>query len=165
MPTFGIRRWPLGYLSAQDNLCTVRSCLVDSFGAPYSRTTLNFAAQKGDSEERIYIFYADEKSVGVKTMRKWVPWLALPCPRECLDRPSISHRFLGVLDERKIENGILIYNNAMTPSANKVITSMAESFTLEAFQENELLVNITHHMLVPTHEVMTPEEKKALLQK
>lgn len=67
------------------------------------------------------------------------------------------------MDERKIECGILIYASAMTPSANKVIVSMAQQFTLEAFQEAELLVNITHHIMVPRHEVMKPEEKKALL--
>lgn len=42
---------------------------------------------------------------------------------------------------------------------------MAQQFTIEAFQESELLVNITHHVLVPKHEVLKPEEKKLLLQK
>jgi DNA-directed RNA polymerase I, II, and III subunit RPABC1 len=51
----------------------------------------------------------------------------------------------------------------MTPSANKVITAMSAQFTIEAFQESELLVNITHHILVPKHEVMTADEKKQLL--
>lgn len=105
------------------------------------RSVLNFVAQKPDTDERIYVFYTDEKSVGIKTMRK----------------------FIGVLDERKIESGILIYASAMTPSANKVIVSMAQQFTLEAFQEAELLVNITHHIMVPKHEVMKPAEKAALL--
>ncbi|POW15042.1 hypothetical protein PSHT_07215 [Puccinia striiformis] len=97
------------------------------------RTKINFAAVNPDTTQSIYIYYADEKSVGIKTMRK------------------------------KIECGILIYSQAMTPSANKVIASMAQQFTLEAFQEAELLVNITRHIMVPRHEVMKPEEKKALL--
>lgn len=79
--------------------------------------------------------------MGIKTMRK----------------------FISILDERKLESGILIYSSAMTPSANKVIASMAQQFSLEAFQEAELLVNITHHIMVPRHEVMSTEEKKALL--
>lgn len=53
----------------------------------------------------------------------------------------------------------------MTPSANKVITAMAAQFSIEAFIESELLVNITHHSLVPTHAVLTPVEKKQLLSK
>ncbi|KAH9440907.1 hypothetical protein MJO28_016122 [Puccinia striiformis f. sp. tritici] len=105
------------------------------------RTKINFAAVNPDTTQSIYIYYADEKSVGIKTMRK----------------------FISILDDRKIECGILIYSQAMTPSANKVIASMAQQFTLEAFQEAELLVNITRHIMVPRHEVMKPEEKKALL--
>ena len=42
---------------------------------------------------------------------------------------------------------------------------MAQQYRLEEFSESDLLVNITHHALVPKHEVLTPEEKKTLLEK
>lgn len=42
---------------------------------------------------------------------------------------------------------------------------MSSQFQIEAFQESELLVNITHHVLVPQHEVLKAEEKRELLQK
>lgn len=42
---------------------------------------------------------------------------------------------------------------------------MASQFQIEAFQESELLVNITHHVLVPQHEVLRQDEKRELLSK
>merc|ERR1712039_1166308 len=36
---------------------------------------------------------------------------------------------------------------------------------IEVFDENELIVNITHHELVPQHVPLTEEEKQQLLQR
>ena len=41
----------------------------------------------------------------------------------------------------------------------------APKFLIEQFQEQELLVNITEHVLVPKHEVLTQDEKETLLKR
>ncbi|TNY21191.1 DNA-directed RNA polymerase II subunit E [Rhodotorula diobovata] len=108
------------------------------------KAKINFSASKPEAaSESIYVFYSEEASVGIKTMRK----------------------FIDILESQKFPRGILIYKTSMTPSANKVISAMASQFQIEAFQESELLVNITQHVLVPKHEVLSAEQKKQLLQR
>jgi len=106
------------------------------------RSPLNFfTVSQNDPTEMLYVFFCEEKSVGIKTMRK----------------------FLGILEEKAIRRGIIIFPGNMTPSARKVIVAMQQQFKLEEFAETDLLVNITHHTLVPKHEVLSPAEKKELL--
>ena len=42
---------------------------------------------------------------------------------------------------------------------------MSSKYHLESFNETELLVNITQHVLVPKHVVLTFQEKKDLLER
>jgi DNA-directed RNA polymerase I, II, and III subunit RPABC1 len=95
-------------------------------------------------------------------------------------------RLLTILEEKAIKRGIIVFPGNMTPSARKVssetsfehcrtsdyliiqtkvIVAMAQQYKLEEFSESDLLVNITHHALVPKHEVLTAEGKKVLLEK
>ncbi|KAK2460920.1 hypothetical protein APHAL10511_007390 [Amanita phalloides] len=113
-------------------------------GGIVDRSKLNFyTSSPNDPANQIFVYFSEERSVGVKTMRK----------------------MLGILEQRNIQRGIMVFPGNMTPSARKVIVAMAHQYRLEEFSESDLLVNITHHTLVPRHEVLTPEEKKLLLEK
>ncbi|WFD31053.1 DNA-directed RNA polymerases II 24 kDa polypeptide (RNA polymerase II subunit 5) [Malassezia sp. CBS 17886] len=122
----------------------------DSFKAEMStngvvdRNRMNFFTSHRDNpEERLFVFYATERNVGVKTMRQ----------------------FINVLEEKSITRGIIIWSDKMTSAAKKVIEAMRLQLVLEDFEEAYLLVNITHHQLVPKHEVLSAEEKAALLER
>ncbi|KAF8150762.1 RNA polymerase [Crassisporium funariophilum] len=108
------------------------------------RGQLNFyTTSRANPTDQLFIFFSEERSVGVKTMRK----------------------LLGILEEKSIQRGIIVFPGNMTPSARKVIVAMAAQFRLEEFSEADLLVNIVHHTLVPRHEVLTPQDKTMLLEK
>ena len=81
-----------------------------------SRASLNFfTAHQNNTNEQMYIFFTDEKSVGVKTMRKYV--------RRTATWPTHAHlrfRLLGILEEKNIQRGIIVFPGNMTPSARKV---------------------------------------------
>ncbi|KAI0635719.1 DNA-directed RNA polymerase RPB5 subunit [Trametes polyzona] len=124
------------------DLATFRSHYANQSGS-VDRSQLNFFTNHRDNPaHQIFIFFTDEKSVGIKTMRK----------------------LLGILEEKNIGQGIIVFPGNMTPSARKVIVAMASQYKLEEFSESDLLVNITHHTLVPKHELLTPEQKKELLE-
>ncbi|EKM57769.1 uncharacterized protein PHACADRAFT_251606 [Phanerochaete carnosa HHB-10118-sp] len=125
------------------DLATFRSLYANQMGS-VDRSQLNFFTNhQNNPMEQIFTFFSDEKSVGVKTMRK----------------------ILNILEEKNIQRGIIVFPGIMTPSARKVIVAMASQYKLEEFSEADLLVNITHHTLVPRHDVLTPEQKKNLLEK
>ncbi|KAG4302474.1 hypothetical protein PCK1_001310 [Pneumocystis canis] len=136
-----------GYLMSQEEL----DITLEQFKQQYctingvDRSTLTFYARPppGSNKEQIYVAFQREPSIGISAMQS----------------------FVHTLQEHGHKIGILIYQTSITPSANKIIATMAGKFTIEAFQESDLLVNITHHELVPKHIVLTPEEKKELLER
>lgn len=120
---------------------------VPARGLTSRRNTLSFYARPPPEEaaERgtIYVEFLAEPSVGIKEMRN----------------------FVHVLGDHHHKTGILVYQTSMTPSANKIVQTVASQFAIETFQESDLIVNITHHELVPKHIVLSPAEKAELLKR
>ncbi|KAJ7746394.1 RNA polymerase [Mycena metata] len=135
-----------GFQVSEDELNMDLNTFRDTFASNGSvdRMQLNFfAASRLNTSDLVYIYFSEEKNVGVKSMRK----------------------LLQILEEKAIQRGIIVFPSTMTSSARKVITAMAATYKLEEFSESDLLVNIVHHTLVPRHDVLSQEEKKLLLEK
>eukprot|EP00922_Rhytidocystis_sp_ex-Travisia-forbesii_P057626 GHVS01085307.1.p1 GENE.GHVS01085307.1~~GHVS01085307.1.p1 ORF type:complete len:207 (-),score=18.36 GHVS01085307.1:231-851(-) len=102
------------------------------------------AGLRTDQTQRIIVYFADEtKKTGVKPIRE------------------LSER----MEERNIPKAILVTQNVLTAFAKDAISEAAPRHVIEYFLETELLVNITHHELVPKHVPLNSAEKVNLLQR
>ena len=90
----------------------------------------------------IWVEFSSEPSIGVRQMRN----------------------FGQHIDSHKFHTGILVTQQTITSSALKLIPVLRPR-TIETFLEQDLLVNITHHELVPQHILLSHEEKKKLLER
>lgn len=86
----------------------------------------------------------------------------------CSDVTSVGTKqirnFLHLVDEQNYHSGLFITATAVSSAAARLLTSLPGRFC-EHFLEQELLVNITHHELVPKHILLSAEEKKRLLER
>lgn len=107
-------------------------------------TALSFPVGRRDKpDDRIVVFFSDDMKINV----------------------SVVSNYAQRLNRDQIERAIIIYKGTVTPTAKQGIQDLQPFFFIEYFDENELVVNITEHELVPTHVVLTSEEKKALLKR
>lgn len=141
-----------GYFITQEeidmSLDEFRSKHCDAIGRPQRKLMCFQANPTPESLEKfpnmgsLWVEFCDEPSVGIKTMKNFVIHIS----------------------EKNFSCGIFIYQNGITSSANKLIPSVAPA-TIETFQETDLVVNITHHELVPKHILLSQDEKNELLSR
>ena len=72
--------------------------------------------------------------------------------------------FNQVISENNLHTGIFITQVPLSPTALRMVHSNPGCIG-ETFQEQDLLVNITRHELVPKHVLLSPEEKAKLLER
>jgi len=101
-------------------------------------------SMKDDAATQIFVFYEEDPKVGVKPIR----------------------RNLEKMKNEDVFRAIIVVQGGLTPFAKQALQNTGSSkYKVEQFLEKELLVNITEHILVPKHSLLTPKEKKKLLSK
>jgi len=100
--------------------------------------------KRDNSDEKILVYFPDDnKRVGVKPIR------------------ILAEK----MTENNISHAILVVRQPLTAFAKQAIGETMARMTIEVFHENELVVNITQHELVPKHVPMSAEQKKELLHR
>ena len=69
------------------------------------------------------------------------------------------------MKKENIRKAIGVHKQLLTPSAAKHLQDTAGTFSIDMFHEKELIINVTKHVLVPRHEVLSGKEKEAALKK
>lgn len=87
------------------------------------------------------MFFTEEEKVGINSIK------------ELCDR----------MRTEIIQRAIMIIREKMTIQAKTTLQELELKFKIEPFFEQELIVNITKHVLVPKHEVLSEEDKQSLL--
>lgn len=72
--------------------------------------------------------------------------------------------FAHHVSANNFHTGVFVSAAPVTPSALKIIPTVLPH-VIEVFHEQDLLVNITRHELVPKHVLLSKDEKLALLQR
>jgi DNA-directed RNA polymerase I, II, and III subunit RPABC1 len=98
---------------------------------------------KIDDSDKIYIFYPNiSKKVGVSTIRTYIE----------------------EMENNEVNNAIIVVKDAVSAFSKKEF-ARKKDLNVEYFKENELLIDITEHVYVPKHILISESEKKELLKK
>eukprot|EP01095_Lingulamoeba_sp_RSL-Kostka_P007078 TRINITY_DN2236_c0_g1_i1.p1 TRINITY_DN2236_c0_g1~~TRINITY_DN2236_c0_g1_i1.p1 ORF type:complete len:175 (-),score=46.69 TRINITY_DN2236_c0_g1_i1:142-624(-) len=111
-----------------------------------SRSDLPILANKqNDPTEKIFVYWPDTLKVGQEHINS----------------------FFQKTQDAMAQRGIMVIMKDITSFAARELIKLMNlhNITLEYFKEDQLLVNITHHELVPHHKLLTEEEKQKLLDR
>ena len=134
-----------GYLIDDADLSLSEAGYALKYGDSEREALTMLVARADDPTDRIFVFWPLDPKVGVKPIK----------------------RYMERMNEEHVKRAILVVQFSLTPFAKQALVEICsnEGIIMEQFQESELLINITQHVLVPEHVVLTKEEKHILLKK
>ena len=139
-----------GYIVDPDDLAMSEETYFERFGKlerEDARCQIN-AQAKDEEGEQIYVFFLDNRGkpkIGIKPLQEVI----------------VNLQAMGS------RRAIIIVKSGLTSMAYQTLGEMdaEHDYHIEHFQDDELPINIMEHELVPKHEILTPAEKKQLLER
>ena len=89
----------------------------------------------------------------------------LPLGKSSYWHPGSPQVIAERMKQESVSRAIMVITSNLTPFAKQCLLDLMPKLHIEQFTENELLVNITQHVLVPEHRILTREEKQVLLDR
>ena len=121
-----------------------RGYLVDTTSTHGESTTILVAKPNPKtSKDRVLVVFAQEGKTGVHSIK------------------AVAEQ----MRDAGADRAIFVSPTPLTAFAKAAVAEVASKFTIEPFLEQELLFNVTHHVLVPTHQVLSKEDKQHLLNR
>ncbi|KAK0619906.1 RNA polymerase [Immersiella caudata] len=155
-----------GYELAEDevkiSLQRFRDEYTNEDGSP-NRAKMQFSARPSEAMIKKYTPPATASNPNPTTEAGTI-WVEF-CPEQSSIGIGVMKKFVGHCSANNFKAGILVTAMPLSSQARKVITVTQQYTQIECFLEEDLLVNITHHDLVPKHIVLSREEKIALLKR
>ncbi|KAK8832738.1 hypothetical protein WA577_004132 [Blastocystis sp. JDR] len=130
-------------LQPQDDM-TEYDAFVRRFGEDPNYEELSVMGVKlSDKRDRVIVSFNNSSSLGVIAIKQLV-----------------EH-----MKEEDIASAVIVVKNKISNYARQACKKFEPVFHLDLFSENELLVDITEHFLVPQHILLSEKEKTALLER
>jgi DNA-directed RNA polymerases I, II, and III subunit RPABC1 len=63
-----------------------------------------------------------------------------------------------------LRKAIGVHKQGLTPSASKHLRDTNGTYNIDMFNEKELVINVTKHVLVPRHEPLSQSDKDAVMK-
>lgn len=139
-----------GYVVGDEDLNMSLASFTEKFSDNSTGTTrvgrmqLTIVTHETASEaHQIAVYFASDPKVGVKPIREYCEFM----------------------NEGKILRAIIVVQEGLTPFAKTAVSELRQVLELEVFTEAELVVNVTKHVLVPKHSVLSSDEKNEVLSR
>lgn len=134
-----------GYCVEEDKITqSAKDFLAEFPGGDPTREQLQmFLEKEDDATDQIMVVFMEDDTVGVKPIKM----------------------LTDKMQKFNAMRALIVYRHNITPFAKSAIQvcQTQQKITLEVWRESELLVDITEHELVPTHEVLDEQSKAELL--
>jgi len=115
----------------------------ETYGEPPSRDKMTMLwVSKSQSTDQIFVYFPDST--------------------ERLGIAPIRH-YCETMGAKNVHRAILVLRNGLTSMARQALEQFHGKFNIEQFDEDQLLINITKHVLVPKHELLSEDERTELL--